>query len=312
MIHKSGIHHITAVAGDPQKNLDFYAGILGLRLVKKTVNFDDPSVYHLYYGDETGSPGTILTFFPWARLQQGHPDLGQAIAISFSIPTRSASFWTDYLDDQGISYIEPFSRFGKEVIGVQDPDGLHLELVADSVADDTEGWSGGPIPGDHAIRGIHGITLAEDNFQATGELLTDSLGFREIEREHDRILYQSNSEFGSTVEIIDNAELDGRPGKGTVHHVAFRAEDDEEQIEIRKNLVNKGYHVTEVKDRQYFRSIYFHEPGGVLFEVATDVPGFTTDETVDTLGKSLKLPDWLEERRDLIEADLPELEMEHG
>ena len=312
MIHKNGIHHITAVAGDPQKNLDFYAGILGLRLVKKTVNFDDPSVYHLYYGDETGSPGTILTFFPWAHLQQGHPDRGQAIAISFSIPTRSVSFWTDYLDDQGVSYIEPFTRFGKEIIGVQDPEGLHLELVADSVANDTGGWSGGPIPGEHAIRGIHGITLAEDDFQLTGKLLTDSLGFREVEREHDRILYESNSTFGSSVEIIDNAQLDGRPGKGTVHHVAFRAEDDEEQMNIRKDLLSKGYHVTEVKDRRYFRSIYFHEPGGVLFEVATDVPGFTTDESVDVLGEKLMLPPWLEERRDLIEADLPKIEIEHG
>lgn len=312
MASNSGIHHITAVAGDPQKNLNFYSGILGLRLVKKTVNFDDPSVYHLYYGDETGSPGTILTFFPWTHLQQGHPDRGQAIAISFSIPTRSVSFWTKYLDDQGISYVEPFTRFGKEVIGLQDPDGLHLELLADSVADDTEGWNGGPVPGEHAIRGIHGITLAEGDFQPTGKLLTDVLGFREIEKEHDRILYKSDSKFGSTVEIIDNAELDGRPGKGTVHHLAFRAEDDDEQIDIRKDLINRGYHVTEVKDRQYFRSIYFHEPGGVLFEVATDGPGFSTDETVETLGESLMLPPWLEEKRDLIQADLPDLTIEHG
>lgn len=311
MSQEKGIHHITAVAGDPQRNLDFYAGFLGLRLIKKTVNFDDPSVYHLYYGDKTGKPGTILTFFPWPHLQQGHPDRGQAIAISFSIPTGSASFWTDYLEEQGVDYIEPFTRFGKEVIGFQDPDGLHLELVADPVADETDGWNGGPLPGEHAIRGIHGITLAEEDFRPTGELLTELLGFKEIEQEHDRILYRTESKFGASVEIIDNARLDGRPGKGTVHHVAFRAEDDEEQNTNRKELLNKGYHVTDVKDRQYFRSVYFHEPGGILFEIATDGPGFATDESVDELGKTLKLPSWLETRRDLIEADLPKLVIEH-
>lgn len=307
MSESNGIHHITAVAGDPQKNLDFYAGVLGLRLVKKTVNFDDPSVYHLYYGDNTGNPGTILTFFPWTHLQQGHPDRGQAIAISFSIPAGSLSFWMEYLDEQGINFVDPFTRFGKEVIGIQDPDGLHLELIADPAADETGGWKDGPVPAKHAIRGIHGITLAEENYQATGELLTELLGFIEIEQEHDRILYQTDNKYGATVEIIDNAELDGRPGKGTVHHVAFRAKDDENQARYRKDLLKNGYHVTEVKDRQYFRSIYFHEPGGVLFEIATDGPGFAADEPVDRLGETLKLPSWLEERRDLIEADLPEL-----
>lgn len=312
MSQAHGIHHITAVAGDPQQNLDFYAGTLGLRLVKKTVNFDDPSVYHLYYGDETGSPGTILTFFPWIHLQQGHPDRGQAIAISFSIPTGSVSYWTDYLDKQGIDFIEPFTRFGKKVIGIQDPDGLHLELIADPTADKTIDWSDGPVPGDHAIRGIHGITLAEEDYQPTGELLTEVLGFRKTEQEYDRILYQSENEFGASVEIIDNAELDGRPGKGTVHHVAFRAENDDEQAKFRKDLMNRGYHVTEVKDRQYFRSIYFHEPGGILFEMATDGPGFATDETVGSLGENLKLPSWLEQKRDLIEADLPKLTLKKG
>lgn len=307
MTHSKGIHHITAVAGDPRQNLGFYAGLLGLRLVKKTVNFDDPSVYHLYYGDETGSPGTILTFFPWKHLQQGHPDRGQAVAISFSIPTQSVAFWINYLDEKEIDFVEPFTRFGKEVIGLQDPDGLHLELIADPAANKAEGWDGGPLPAKHAIRGFYGVALAEANYGPTGKLLAETLGFKETEREHDRVLYQSGSTFGSVVEIIDQAGLDGRPGKGTVHHVAFRAESDDEQLEIRQELLEKGYHVTEVKDRQYFHSIYFHEPGGVLFEVATDPPGFTKDESVDSLGKELKLPPWLEDRRDLIEADLPEL-----
>lgn len=304
MSHRKGIHHITAVAGDPQQNLDFYSGLLGLRLVKKTVNFDDPSVYHLYYGDASGSPGSILTFFPWTQLQQGEPDRGQAIAISFSIPTDSISFWTDYFNKKDIRYMDPFERFGKKVIGLQDPDGLHLELIADPAADKADGWSNGPVPAEHTIRGFHGVTLAEDNYQSTGQLLIESLGFEEVDQEHDRILYRSDSQFGSTVEIIDNAQLDGRPGKGTVHHVAFRAKDKDEQLAIRKDLVDIGYHVTDVKDRQYFESIYFHEPGGVLFEVATDPPGFTTDESLDSLGQKLQLPPWLESKRDLIEADL--------
>ncbi|MDZ7716274.1 MAG: ring-cleaving dioxygenase [Balneolaceae bacterium] len=304
MSHRKGIHHITAVAGDPQQNLDFYSGLLGLRLVKKTVNFDDPSVYHLYYGDASGSPGSILTFFPWTQLQQGEPDRGQAIAISFSIPTDSISFWTDYFNKKDIRYMDPFERFGKKVIGLQDPDGLHLELIADPAADKADGWNNGPVPAEHTIRGFHGVTLAEDNYQSTGQLLIESLGFEEVDQEHDRILYRSDSQFGSTVEIIDNAQLDGRPGKGTVHHVAFRAKDKDEQLAIRKDLVDIGYHVTDVKDRQYFESIYFHEPGGVLFEVATDPPGFTTDESLDSLGQKLQLPPWLESKRDLIEADL--------
>lgn len=311
MSHAKGIHHITAVAGDPQQNLDFYFGKLGLRLVKKTVNFDDPSVYHLYYGDASGNPGSILTFFPWSQLQQGEADLGQAIAISFAIPTSSVSFWSNHLDELGIKYMDGFERFGKQVIGFQDPDGLHLELIADPSADKTDGWENGPIPDAHSIRGFHGVTLAEENYQATGQLLMENLGFEEIDQEHGRILFQSESQFGSTVEIIDGADLNGRPGKGTVHHVAFRAEDKDEQLKMRQDLVDIGYHVTEVKDRQYFESVYFHEPGGVLFEVATDPPGFTADEKVNSLGQSLKLPPWLETKRGLIEADLPELHLSY-
>lgn len=302
-----GIHHITAVAGDPQRNLDFYAGILGLRLVKKTINFDDPSVYHLYYGDENGAPGTILTFFPWEHAMQGHPDRGQAVAISFSIPTQSIDFWTTYLEKQDVKFEAPFSRFGKTILGLQDPDGLHLELVADPAANDTNGWDDGPLPETHAIRGFHGVTLAVGAYEETGSLLTETLGFTYVEQVDNRHLYKSDSTFGSVVEIIDRSDLNGRPGKGTVHHVAFRAKDDEEQLQLRQELTSKGYHVTDVRDRQYFHSIYFHEPGGVLFEVATDPPGFAIDEASDELGTGLKLPPWLEGKRDLIEANLPEL-----
>lgn len=307
MSHSKGIHHITAVAGDPKENHRFYTEVLGLRLVKKTVNFDDPSVYHLYYGDESGNPGSILTFFPWEHLQDGEPDRGQVVAISFSIPTGSKTFWLDHLGEHGLDIEEPFSRFGKEIIGLQDPDGLHLELVLDPKANSFDGWSGGPIPQEHAIRGIHGATLGEENYSGAGRLLEDDLGFELTNQLENRYLYETDAYFGSVIEIIDGFDLNGRPGKGTVHHIAFRVEDEEKQASLRKQLLNKGYYLTEVKDRDYFKSVYFHEPGGVLFEIATDPPGFTRDEQLNELGSSLKLPDWLEHERRTIENELPKL-----
>lgn len=307
MSHNKGIHHITAVAGNPQLNYDFYSGLLGLRLVKKTVNFDDPSAYHLYYGNESGEPGTILTFFPYEHLQDGSPDRGQVVAVSFSIPTRSKVFWLDHLRENNIDIEEPFSRFGKEVIGLQDPDGLHLELVLDPKANQVSGWAGGSVSVPHAIRGIHGVTLAEKNYENTGRLLEEDLGFELTNRLENRYLYKTDAKFGSVIEIIDQFELDGRSGKGTVHHIAFRARDEREQQSMRKQLLEKGYYLTEVKDRQYFKSVYFHEPGGILFEIATDSPGFTRDEELEKLGSSLKLPDWLEHNRQAVEEELPKL-----
>ncbi len=302
-----GIHHITAVAGDPQQNYEFYTQVLGLRLVKKTVNFDDPSIYHLYYGNEAGDPGSIITFFPWQHLQNGKPDRGQVVAVGFSVPTRSKSFWIEHLNELDIDFEDPFERFGKEVIGLQDPDGLHLELVFDPNADDIQAWNDGPVPGEHMIRGIHGATLAEGNYTKTGQLLEDHLGFTLTNQLDNRYEYQTDAQFGSVIEIIDQFDLNGRDGKGTVHHIAFRAEDEEEQFSICQKLEYKGYYLTEVKDRDYFKSVYFHEPGGILFEIATDPPGFTKDEELDELGSSLKLPNWLEEQRHNIERELPQL-----
>jgi glyoxalase family protein len=302
-----GIHHITAVAGDPQRNYQFYAKLLGLRLVKKTVNFDDPTVYHLYYGNESGQPGTILTFFPWEELQNGQPDRGQAVAVSFAVPTKSKAFWIEYLEENNINFASSFERFGREVIGFQDPDGLHLELVFDPKVDAIEGWSDGPIPAEHAIRGIHGVTLAEKEYQSTGRLLEEDLGFELTNQLDNRYLYESEAPLGAVVEIIDQFEPNGGPGRGTVHHVAFRSEDEAHQQAIRQRLLDRGYYLTEVKDRGYFQSVYFHEPGGVLFEIATDPPGFTTDEKLESLGNNLKLPQWLEEKRHRIEAELKEL-----
>jgi glyoxalase family protein len=303
----TGIHHITAVAGNPRENYHFYTQVLGLRMVKKTINFDDPSVYHLYFGDESGNPGSILTFFPWEHLQNGKPDNGQVVAVSFSIPAGSGDFWISHLENQNVDVEKPFERFGKEVIGLQDPDGLHLELVLDSNANNVKGWANGPIPQEHTIRGLHGATLAEENYAATGRLLEEDLGFELTDQFDDRYLYTTDAPFGSVVEIIDRFELNGRPGKGTVHHIAFRCGDASDQESLRKKLQNKGYFLTEVKDRQYFRSVYFHEPGGVLFEIATDPPGFTLDEPLESLGSSLKLPEWLEDRRARIESQLPNL-----
>jgi len=302
-----GIHHITAVAGDPKQNYRFYTQVMGLRLVKKTVNFDDPSVYHLYYGNESGEPGTILTFFPWSHLQNGKPDAGQVVAVAFSAPTYSVEFWEGHLKNKGIDIEEPFERFGKKVLGLQDPDGLHLEIVFDPKADEVSGWSGGAIPAEHALRGIHGATLAEEQYAGVGRLLEEDLGFELTDQLDNRYLYETNALFGGVVEVIDQFELKGRPGKGTVHHIAFRCKDEEEQQTLQDKLRGKGYHVTEVKDRDYFKSVYFHEPGGILCEIATDSPGFAIDESLEELGSALQLPEWLEKYRHNIERELPKL-----
>lgn len=309
MTDTHGIHHVTAVAGDPQQNLDFYSGLLGLPLVKKTVNYDDPSSYHLFYGDSDGRPGTILSFLSSPRMAQGEPDVGRAIAVALSIPTTSVDFWNNFLAGEGIDFMEPFERFGKLVMGVQDPDGLYLELIGDPAVDaaETSNRGGHAVPPEHAIRGLHGITIAEEQYEATGQLLEESFGFEETDRQLDRILYRADAPFGASIELIDGAELDGAPGKGTVHHVAFRAGGANQQRRLRKELEAIGYHLTETEDRHYFQSFFFHEPGGVLLEVATDSPGFTADEEAEQLGCRLCLPPDLEDKRSLIEADLPRL-----
>lgn len=303
----TGLHHITAIAGDPQQNLDFYTRVLGLRLVKKTVNFDDPSTYHLFYGDQTGQPGSFISFFTDRQFSQGEPDIGEAVAVSFSVPAASLDFWVDYLDDNGIDFVEPFERFGKLVIGLQDPDGLHLELVGNSNVEASDSQETDGIPARHCIRGLHGITLAEENYRATGQLIAESFGFEEVSQEHNRFLFQSDAFLGNTIELIDGVDLNGKPGKGAVHHVAFRVKDKEQQSELRRQLEAIGYHLTENEDRYYFESFFFHEPGGAMFEIATDEPGFTIDEDKNMLGNGLCLPPELESKRALIEAELTEL-----
>jgi len=307
----SGIHHVTAVAGDPLKNFDFYTRDLGLRFVKKTVNFDDPGTYHFYYGDEAGKPGTILTFFPWAGAPAGRRGVGETHQTAFRVPQRSLGYWTQRFLEKGIKFEALEKRFGESVLAFSDPDGLALALVGVPGAENEPAWSNGDVPTEHAIRGFHGVMLLLDDATKTAKVLTDVFGFSEVAREGSVIRFKApGDEEGAIVDIYEaKGFLRGSMGRGSVHHIAFRAKDDVEQgIMAQKLVSNHGLHPTEQKDRNYFRSIYFREPGGVLFEIATDIPGFAVDEPVETLGRDLKLPRFLEPYRKGIENVLPELE----
>jgi glyoxalase family protein len=301
----SGIHHVTAICGEPQRNVDFYAGLLGLKLVKKTVNFDDPGTYHLYYGDGAGNPGSIMTFFPWAGAPKGRIGAGQLTVTSFSFPASSLGYWTERLVESGVRFEKPEDRFGETVLRLPDPDGLRLELVA--AADDRrEGWAGGPAPAEHTVRGFHHVTLASADPAATAQLMTETLGLRQTGEAEGRTRFEAGDGGpGNTVDVADGTGFPrGTMGVGTVHHVAFRVPDAELQLELRERVAALGYNVTPVLDRNYFRSIYFREPGGVLFEIATDPPGFAADEDPEHLGESLKLPPWLEPQRERLEKVL--------
>ena len=306
----AGIHHVTGIASDPQRNLDFYAGILGLRLVKRTVNFDDPTTYHFYFGNETGSPGTILTFFPWPHARRGRQGGGQVAVTSFSIRPASLGFWIERFIKKRVEFEQPAARYEDErIIAFKDHEGFMGELVAHSGADAHSGWSAAGVPSEHAVRGLYSVTLWLDANELTGQLLTNTLGFK-LAREQGSIFRYttSNGGPGATVDLRCVPGIwRGVMGAGTVHHVAFRCSSEAEQMEVRTELTSLGYNVTPQLDRDYFKSIYFREPGGVLFEIATDAPGFAVDETVDALGSSLKLPSWLEPRRFEIEALLPNI-----
>lgn len=308
----AGIHHVTAIASDQQRNLDFYAGVLGLRLVKRTVNFDDPTTYHFYFGDETGSPGTLMTFFAWPGARRGRPGAGQVGVTSFAIPPRSLGYWIERLIRYHVQYEQPSTRFDDErVIAFKDPDGLLLELVAHPSADSPPGWRGAQVEAEHSIRGIYSVTLWEDGHELTSRLLVDALGFRLAREQGSIYRFVARGDGPST--ILDLRVVpglwNGVMGAGAVHHVAFRARNDAEQVAVRGSLAALGSNITPQLDRQYFRSVYFREPGGVLFEIATDGPGFATDEPADALGLALKLPPWLEDRRFEIEALLPDIKL---
>lgn len=302
----TGIHHVTSIASDPQANVDFYTDVLGLRLVKRTVNFDDTSTYHLYYGDEVGTPGTILTFFPFDGGQRGRPGRGQATATTFLVPDGSIDYWRDRFEELGVDVDAPTERFGATVLPFRDHDGQPLELVTGDA--EVEEWEDSPVPTEHAIRGFHGVTLHSQDPESTGAVL-ETMGYERTADRGDRIRYEIEGERATVVDVLTGTGGRGVPGAGTVHHVAFRTPDDDSEMAWRERLTEAGLHVTPQKDRQYFRSIYFREPGGVLFEIATDPPGFTRDESVEDLGSGLKLPPWLEDERDRIERELSDIEV---
>jgi glyoxalase family protein len=306
----TGIHHVTAISGPAYRNVEFYTRTLGLRLVKKTVNFDDPGTYHLYYGDETGRPGTILTFFPWEHVAPGRVGVGETQETTFRVHEGAIGYWAHRFVEKGVVHERPDKRFGETALSFKDPDGMRLALLAVPGIESEPAWSGGEIPAEHAIRGFHGVTLLLREAEPTGAILTDVLGLSEVAREGATVRFKAGeTAIGGIVDIrVAGDFLRGRQGGGSVHHIAFRAADDAAEFAMQKKLAeNHGIRTTEQKDRNYFRSIYFREPGGVLFEIATDVPGFAVDEPVSSLGAVLKLPPALEPRRKDIEAVLPAL-----
>jgi glyoxalase family protein len=305
-----GIHHITAIAGDPQRNLDFYTTLLGLRLVKLTVNFDDPGTYHFYFGNEKGTPGSILTFFPWPDAPRGVVGAGQVTAITFAVPTGSLPYWRSRLPAHAVKVNDAGERFGETVLAINDPDGLPLELVASPWADPASAWKDVSVDRQHAICGFHSATLSEEGYEQTARLLTDTMGFSLVGEEGNRFRYQASGSgaAAATVDLLCTpAGQVGRLGTGTVHHIAWRTPDDAQQLRWRSELVRLGYNVTPVIDRNYFHSIYYREPGGILFEIATDPPGFAIDEPPEHLGERLMLPRQYERQRSTLERMLPSL-----
>ena len=321
-----GIHHVTAITSNPQRNIDFYTGDLGLRLVKLTVNQDDPTAYHLYYGDEMGRPGTILTFFHWPNIPRGHRGTSQVVATSFLIPENSVNYWIDRFKSKQIEFRGPSQRFGNEqIITLYDPDGLELELVAHKSAEDrgVNIWKEGPIPTEYAIRGFYSVTLSEEGYERTASVLTNELGFILTRQDGGRFRYEittTASSSSANIEKEEEVRAGGAKivdvlclpytqqaviGIGSVHHVAFRTPTDEQQLSLRHNIVKARLNATPVINRFYFHSVYFREPGGILFEIATNPPGFAVDETFNELGTHLVLPPWLESMRRDLEKILP-------
>ncbi len=305
----TGLHHITAIASDPRQNLDFYTRVLGLRFVKKSINQDDPGTYHLYYGDYNASPGTILTFFPWAGLRRGRPGTGQAYATAFSVPAGTLPYWQARFTKLGVKQEPVEKRFSDEVLPFADPDGMRLELVAVSATDPRPATPSKDVPEASAIRGFHSSTLALVDASATAKVLTASMGYQLVGQSGHRTRYTAGAGGpGTYVDLFTDPALPrGLNGAGTIHHVAFRVPDAATEDAAREQLLKDGLQVSPVIDRAYFRSIYYREPAGVLFEIATDGPGFAIDEPLDQLGTILGLPPHLEPHRAQIEAALPAL-----
>ncbi len=310
-VNPHGLHHVTAIATDPQANVDFYTRALGLRLVKQTVNFDAPETYHLYYGDEQGTPSSLLTFFPWPGLRPGKQGAGMTTATAFSVPGSSLGWWHERMKALELDVEAPRSRDTDEVLTFRDPDGIVIDLVA-SDGDQRSGWDGvSDIPAEHAVRGLHAITLSEKQLDPSATMLTDLLGMSVTGEDGDRTRFgMAGGGTGALVDVRAGVNDPGLQAGGTVHHVAFRAPDLETMTLWQQELISRGVSVTQILDRQYFKSIYFREPGGVLFEIATDAPGFDVDEPLLELGRHLKLPPWLEPDRAQIAAALPTLHLD--
>ncbi|MED3572701.1 ring-cleaving dioxygenase [Cytobacillus praedii] len=302
-----GIHHITAIVGHPQENVDFYAGVLGLRLVKQTVNFDDPGTYHLYFGNEGGKPGTIITFFPWAGARQGVIGDGQVGVTSYVVPKGSLSFWKKRLEKFNVHYTI-MERFREEYLEFDDPHGLHLEIV-EREEGERNTWTFGEISPEVAIKGFGGATLLSAQPDKTAELLKNVMGLEEVGQEGDFIRFRSTAEIGNIIDLKLTTIGRGQMGVGTVHHIAWRAKDDVDQLDWQKYVAANGYGVTPVKDRNYFNAIYFREYGEILFEIATDPPGFSHDESQETMGEKLMLPEQYEQYREQLERTLIPIEV---
>lgn len=303
----SGIHHISAIVGHPQENVDFYAGVLGLRMVKQTVNFDDPGTYHLYFGNNEGKPGTIITFFPWANAFQGIIGDGQVGVTSYAIPKGALGFWKDRFEKFKISYTTE-KRFSEESIRFRDPHGLVLEMVERDEGE-TNIWTFGGITPDVAVKGFAGATLYSSQPEQTAHLLESVMGLERIGEEGEIIRFQSSAPIGNVIDLKKTSGKRGRMGVGTVHHIAWRAEDDQDQLEWREYVRFNGYGVTPVRDRNYFNAIYFREHGEILFEIATDPPGFAHDESPGKMGEMLMLPEQYENMRNGIERKLIPIEV---
>lgn len=297
-----GIHHITAIVGHPQENVDFYAGILGLRLVKQTVNFDDPGTYHLYFGNDGGKPGTIITFFPWPDAYNGKIGDGQVGVTSYVVPPGAMSFWEERLQKFNVAFTK-MERFGEQYLEFDDPHGLHLEIVERAEGENNT-WTFGGVTPEVAIKGFGGATLLSARPEQTAELLEKVMGLEKVGEEGDFVRYRSTADIGNIIDLKLTSIGRGEMGVGTVHHIAWRAKDDEDQLEWQKYVAANGYGVTPVQDRNYFNAIYFREHGEILFEIATDPPGFAHDELPETMGEELKLPKQYETHRETIENSL--------
>ena len=307
----TGLHHVTAIAGPAQENLDFYAGVLGMRLVKRSVNQDDPGTYHLFYADAEGHPGTDLTFFPWAQMAPSREGYGLSSEVALAVPPGSLDFWSERLEQSGVVLAPMESRFGKRSLPFRDPHGLRVALVEnqDSLGRPFTAWDSSPVPGEHQIRGLESARMVERDLERTSSFLTRAMGFTYLGTENGWHRYGvGEGKSGAYVDLYEMpAAGRGAWGRGSIHHLAWRVDDEAHQLEVRQRVLEGGSRPTPVIDRFWFKSVYFPEPGGVLFELATDGPGFAVDEDRDRLGESLVLPPWLERDRGAIEAALPRL-----